>query len=662
MPQLSFQKPAVAALCRHFRSRDTVKFGKRDVHPPVIVSASVSSGKSLMLAECAKAVQQAKLERDAAQGKRHVPVCILVIQRQGLLAAQNSDAAWSIDVKNSVFSAALNRKSTKFRVVYATEGTIARALNQYRFSPWTEEEKTRHADWKAAAGKFHPDLILIDEVHQCPFESPDSQYMKTLLHFYDIKPHMRLAGMTGSPFRGTNSIVGNTAEHLWKEVVSIDPSDPDYPQGAIGNGIISTNFMIDEGWVVPPVFGYPDNEDTHYDFSHLSTETWEYAEAELDAAVSDKELCLAICADFVRKTLTRKGVLIFAATKRHTRQIAAALKLLGVGPEQIGIITENTTQKEQSRILDAARAGLLKFVINVTVLTTGINVSSWDTVIFMRPIAAIVLLIQAIGRILRLLIADGEMGMVDRDALTAEMRKLLIAASGKPDALVLDYANVMSTLGHLYDSPILEQADLAKAKKDQLDLIECPQCLTLNSPHARRCIGGTLQDRCDWFWSFRACPGCGCKNDQAARECRNQECRRLLVDPMAALSGKSYSEGESIPVQSMNIEAGRSGKLIVTFTLSDGRIPQLIFWPHAGKQPVINSKIWGNFVKLLPIDERTKWRISAMKASTIMENIELIPCPVEISARQNGKGLWTCGRMKFAEVAAETENFMEAAV
>lgn len=653
MALLSFQKPAVTALCRHFRSRETVKFGERDIHPPIIVSASVSSGKSVMLAECALAVRDAALSRE-----KPATVFILVIQRQGLLCQQNSEAAFNIGLKNSVFSASCGAKSTRCQVVYATEGTIARALESYRFSPWTEEELAQTPEWRARAGKFHPDLILIDEGHQVPFESPESQYMKTLLHFYDCKPHMRLACMTGSPFRGITSIIGDTPQHLWKKVASIEPGDPDYPEGGIGNGIISTEFMIEQGWVVAPQFGYADDESAHYDFSHLATETWDYPEAELDAAVSDKDLCLKICADFVRKTADRKGVLIFASTQRHTRQIAAALKMLGVPPEQIGVIIDSTTQKEQTRILNAAKAGKLKYVINVAVLTTGVNVPWWDTIVLMRPIAAIVLLIQAIGRILRLLIESGEMGMVERDALTAEMRRMLIAASSKPDSLVLDYAGVMDTLGALYENPVLEMAELEKAKKEGKDLITCPDCDsngigTMNSPTARRCIYRDPKGvRCEHFYHFRLCPGCGTKNDQVARECRNSDCRRMLIDPNAALSHKHYVDGESIPCRSMQVVTGRGGKLAIRFELSDGRNPELFFYPHAGKQPALNSKIWKAFVKQLPIPERDRFRLGAMKADTIMENLHLIPVPVEVSAREN-KGKWNVGRMRFAEMEAE---------
>lgn len=652
MPLLEFQSPCVAATARHFRTRQTVKWGERDIHPPIVVNASVSSGKSVMIAELAKAVRDVALQRE-----KPATVLVLVIQRQGELCSQNSDAAWSIGLNNSVYSASCGgRKSTHYQVVYATEGTLARALDSYRFSAYTPDELALTHEQRARLNKFHPDLILVDECHQMPFEQPDSQYMRILSHFYDCKPHVRLAGFTGSPFRDIESIIGNTPAHLWRSFACIEPDDPDYPTGAVGNGVVSTEFMIEQGWVVPPVFGWPDDETKAYDFSHLEAVGWSYDEDELDAATSDRETCLAICSDVIEKAANRKGVLVFAATQRHARMIAAAFKLLGVPEETIGVITDKTAAKDRRRILDGAKDGTIKYTINVAVLTTGVNVPWWDTLVFMRPIGSLVLLIQAIGRVLRLLIEDGDVPMLDRSNLcgmTADMRLRLIAASNKPDALVLDYAGVMDKLGDLYENPVLDQAELAKAKKDGLNLIECPECATMNSPHARRCIGKPNQhfgimDRCEHFWHYRECPSCQTKNDQVARECRNQACRRMLIDPNAALSGKHYVEGESIPVRAMKVEAGKGGKLSIRYELSDGRCPIEIYWPQAGNQKALNSRIWKGFVKTLPISERDRFRLGAMKASTIMDNLELIPVPVEISAREK-KGKWTVGRKKYAE-------------
>lgn len=132
----------------------------------------------------------------------------------------------------------------------------------------------------------------------------------------------------------------------------------------------------------------------------------------------------------------------------------------------------------------------------------------------------------------------------------------------------------------------------------------------------------------------------------------------MLIDPNAALNGKHYSDAESTPVRSMQVGSGAGGKLWIRYELSDGRTPIEIYYPHAGKQKALNSKIWAGFVSKLPISERDKFRIKAMKATTVMENLELIPVPVEISAREKN-GRWTIGKKKFAE--AEEESFMESA-
>lgn len=677
MPLLEHQLPVIAAMQKHFRSRETVKWGDRDVHPPIVCNASVSSGKSIMIAALALAVRQAANVKAKAI-KKKLMLQILVIQRQGELCAQNSEAAWAFNdeeklLNNSLFSASCGKvKSTHFQVVYATEGTLSRALGfgvkakegeedaprkcQYRFSPYTPDELLLTDDQRLRLGKFHPILIMWDEGHQIPYDNPDSMAVNILSHFYDCKPKMRLACFSGSCFRGTESIVGDTPQHLWRKFASIKPDDPDYPEGGVGDGIITTEFMVEQGWVVPPTFGYPDDADKQYDFSHLNPNGWEYDEAEMDAVVSDHQKLLAVCSDVIEKSASRKGVLIFAATQRHARQIAAAMKDLGVDPDTIGVITEKTKDKDRRRILDQAKTGVIKYTINVAVLTTGVNVPWWDTLVFMRPIGSLVLLIQAIGRVLRLLILDGEVPMFERSnlfGLTAEDRLELIAASSKPDALVMDYADVMNTLGHLYDNQILEQAELEKAKKEKKDLIECPKCMadlgiqTMNSPSARRCIyRDSKGERCEHFWHFRLCPGCMTQNDQVARECRS--CRRMLIDPNAVLNNKSYSDGESIPVRSMKAGHGSGGKLWFRYELSTGDTPMEIFYPHAGENKKVNNIIWGKFVDTLPIDQRSRLRLRAMKAETVMENIDLIPVPAELSARKKGSR-WTIGRRRYQE-------------
>ena len=637
MTLLSFQKPPVAAALKHMRTKAEIEFGDLKVHPPIVIDASVSSGKSFLICHLAEAVHQAGVTR----GNK---VKVLVLQVQGILAEQNSTAAWDIDLKNSVYSASAfgGRKSTYYDIVYATIGTMARALDNRMFSAYTEEELALPADARARIKKFHPDLIIPDEGHQIPWNEPDSQYMKVFRHFYQMKSHMRLVTMTGSPFRGTDSIIGP----FWQKFASIEPDDPLYPEGGVGNGIISTEFMLNEGWICPPMFGVPTVHG--YDFSSVDWDRDD--ESELNRLTASEKLLAEILAEVIAISADRKGVLIFASTKKHARNIVVMLEKLGIDPAKIGLVVDSTPEKDKTRILKAAQSLEIKYVVNVGVLTTGINVPAWDTLVFCRPIGTLTLLTQAIGRVLRLMIGPDDVQMVDRDPLTAEERKDLIAASEKPNALVLDYASVMDRLGKLYENPVLEQAELERAKK-QHETILCPECSAENSMHARRCIyvDRNTKQRCEHFWSFRLCPHCQTKNDCVARECRNPECRHELIDPNEKLANKHYRDGEAVPVVSMSLETGKAGALFVKWELSDGRKPIEIYYPNAGSKPAINTTIFYNqFIKEHVETPKGRAMARRMKATQVVAMASIFRVPTHLAARQNEKMKWNIGRRIFA--------------
>lgn len=616
---LSFQRPVVAACLKHMRTKQTIEFEGLKIHPPLCVTASVSSGKSLMVAHLAEAVHSAGV----ARGNR---VRVLVMARAGILVEQDSEAGWAIDLKNSVYSASAfgGRKSLYYDVVYGSEGTIARAL-EIRF---------------AADKPWLPDLIIIDENHQVGWDDPSSQFMKTLLHFYRLKPHLRLVGMTGSPFRGTDSIIGP----FWNKFASIEPDDPMYPEGGTGNGVISTEAMLTDGWIVPMMFGLPDV--AGYDFSAADWDKDD--EAELNRLTGSELKLAEILSEVITIGRTRKGVLIFTSTKKHARDTVKMLERLGIDPATIGLIVDSTPEKEKTRILKAAQTGEIKWTVNVGVLTTGVNVAYWDCLVFMRPIGTLTLLTQAIGRVLRLLIGPDDMPMVERDSLTADERKDLIAASDKPNALILDFGGVMDRLGKLYENPVLEQAELERAKKKN-ELIDCQECGAQNSIHARRCIGMSGGVRCDHFWVFRLCPHCGIKNDVVARQCRNAECAAELIDPNEKLSKTHFKDAEAIPVVSMDLSCGPGGALYVKWKLSDGREPIEIYYPNASKNPVVTTRAWfNNFCKEHVESEKGQYMARRMKNNQAVAMKTIFRVPTHIIARQNEKGKWSVGKRYFA--------------
>lgn len=554
---------------------DCIDHFKKSAHP-VVVNASVGAGKSLIAAAIAKHV--------ASKGGR-----VLVIQRQGELAQQNSEAAWTLGLANSIYSASLGVKSVVNAVIYGTEGTVYRALS---------------TDF--ASHRF--DLIIIDECHQCDYERDDSQFMQILRHFCGLNPKLRVLGLTGSPFRGTESIIGA----YWHDMV----------------GNISTDSLIDDGYLVPPVFGWPDHEEDAFDFSQLETNSgsWEYNEKQLDEIINgNPTLTQRIIAEVVHKTRDRHGVLIFASTKRHTREIAKAL------PEgSYGIITDETPDKKRAAILDGARRGTIKFVVNVACLTTGVDVPRWDTVVYLRPVGSLVLLTQSIGRGLR---------------LCHEIEKA--------DCLVLDYAGVMDRLGYLYNNPILEQADLQRSKREG-STIHCPRCATENSDTARRCVGRDLTEpdnRCGFFWKSQQCPKCGTENDITATECRQPSCRFQLRDPNKALINKAYRDSEFAEVESMDLKPAKNGGIVVVYKMvekSDYHGDPIEFFKPDGDQKA--RTIWNQrFLKQHVLNSKDRSMIYPLKnAKAILSYRDKIAQPTHIAYRINDKGKYVVGRKLFS--------------
>lgn len=114
----------------------------RESTEPAYISASVSSGKSLMIAAIAKHFQRVN-EAALAQGfKANHQVLMLV--RTGDLVKQNADEAWSIRCKNSIWCAGLGMKSKTYPCVMGSEKSVFNAL---------------HKQLK----DFKPTILMIDE-------------------------------------------------------------------------------------------------------------------------------------------------------------------------------------------------------------------------------------------------------------------------------------------------------------------------------------------------------------------------------------------------------------------------------------------------------------------------------------------------------------------
>ncbi len=577
----------------------------RNYKGPAFITASVGAGKTIMIAMVAARFSQMGYEG-------------MIIARQGEIIDQDAEELWNLNVKNSLFSASLGRKSTAYPVIVGSEGTVINAL-------FSTEEKA------AALGDFTPRFLLVDECHQVDWEDvvsdqPSTQYgiiINELMRRCKAKygHELRIFGYTGSPFRGTTSIKGP----FWSggEIVNID-----------------TKYLVDLGFLVPTIFGVPDIEDLKYDLHDFESNgedgAQDYTESQLKAMqeeiIKQGTLTQKIMLKVMELTRNRNGVLITCAGKKHCKEAAKYL------PEgSYAIVTDDMGQKMRRKALKDAYTGKIKYVLQIGCLTTGVNIPLWDTSVILRKIMSLTLLVQLLGRGMRLLKSEQvEEGLV------------------KEDHLVLDFTGTMFELGALYDDPILEEAELQRSKRSGEE-VPCPKCKTMNSAYARRCVGEdklSPDGRCEEFFSFLLCgfdkhglkifDGCGTKNDPCARYCRH--CDHVLRDPNANLDERVYTDREWTDVRDFKIELTKNEEGVVYSYLvqkANGKIgwAHEVFYPFGRKEKYLKDQF--KMKALIPhLADRSliKSMMSCPTAKQFLAFSAVIRSPKRITHRFNDKG------------------------
>lgn len=573
-----------------------------------IVDAGPGAGKTFMISDIAANTYR--------KGGR-----VVILAHQPVLAGQTYDELYEHDVPAAMFSAKFGKKQVG-KVTVGSVGTVANALNSHFMQP--------------------VDLLLIDEGHQVPVEEERSQYMKIINHFTCVAQQAgricHIITYTGSPFRfctRLDNLYIGPRKLFWEDII--------YD--------ISSTKLTEMGFLSPPVFGFPDKDDAAYDFSAIKERsgTWEYSEEELNAIVNSEDGKLKlhkILAEVIDKTKDRNMRIIFASTKAHAREVKRALIAMGVEENQIGLVTDDSSEQEKDFAMDGAKKGTISWLINVSCLTTGFDAPLIDCVIFLRPVGSLTLLIQCMGRGARL--------------LHPWMKE---AGYIKDNYLVLDFAGVFDRLGHMFDDPLLGQADLTKSEKKG-ELQQCPRCATWNGENARRCRGlikhirednpaaleaiEDIDGRCDFFFiQGTICPECGTENDKTTKNCR--KCKHELIDPNQALLHKAYSDDEMREVVGMTMGIAANGGLRVEFQMKEPNKqhgnPNIFFPPIKGD---VQKRIWNNtFVDIYVKPEFKHYFYNCKNYETVIKLQRAVRCPIEIAYRINEKGKFVIGRRRF---------------
>ncbi|WP_192035310.1 DEAD/DEAH box helicase [Halomonas sp. YLGW01] len=480
-----YQHEAVARTVAHFRGSDD----------PAVVVLPTGSGKSLVIAELAR----------IARGR------VLVLAHVRELVEQNHAKYEAYGLSADIFSAGLKRKEASRQVVFGSVQSVINGLEAF------------------SAGDFT--LAVIDECHRVSLEK-DASYRRVISAMAEANPRLKVLGLTATPYRLGQGFIFHRHHHgmvrgdedcFFKDCVFEQP----------------LRLMVRQGYLSEP--RRIDVAIEGYDFSALAPGTGgSFDEREMNEVVKGSRATPGIVADVMARAEDRQGVMLFCSTVEHAEEVTGLLP----GAET-ALITGTTASEERERLIAAFKARALKYLVNVSVLTTGFDAPHVDLIAILRPTESVSLYQQIIGRGLRL-------------------------APGKRDCLILDYA------GNPWDIYAPEVAAPRPAGDTEPVQVECPECGHANlfwgrmdgelviEHFGRRCQGLVENDQgekrqCDFRYRAKACPECGEANDIAARHCN--ACRARLVDPDDKLrEALKLRDARVLRVSAMQLEAARNGR------------------------------------------------------------------------------------------------------
>ncbi len=383
-----YQQEAVEGIYRHLRERDD--------NPCVVIPTG--GGKTPVMATVC---------RDAV-GRWNGRVLILAHVKELLEQAREKLHLMAPEMwmKTGVYSAGLKRRDTEHPIIIAGIQSV----------------------YKRACELDAFDLVIIDEAHMIPPDG-DGMYRTFLEDARKVNPNLRVLGLTATPFRTTSGMIcapDNVLNHVCYEV--------------------GVRELIVQGYLCQLVTKASREK---IDTSSLHVRAGEFISGEVEDLMDTDLLVEAACREILEKTRNRKAVLIFAAGVRHGEHIAEVLRTR-YGAE-VGTVFGDTLDFIRDKVLSDFKAGKLKYLVNVNVLTMGFDAPNIDCVAMVRPTLSPGLYYQMVGRGFRL-------------------------HEGKKDCLVLDFGG--NVLRH---GPVdaIRIKDSASNGDGEAPAKECPNCLSV---------------------------------------------------------------------------------------------------------------------------------------------------------------------------------------
>lgn len=218
-------------------------------------------------------------------------------------------------------------------------------------------------------------FVIVDECHLVS-KSDDTMYHRFLTELRKFCPHFRVIGMSATPYRLDSGPLIQGRNRIFTHIAHN----------------VSIKSLIEQGYLAPVVSA---KTKARANTSAVRIQGGEFNAGDLEKAVNVDELTnkaldevMALCAD-------RASWIVFCVGIDHATAVNEALLKRGVAS---AVVTGDTIELERARHLADFKAGRLRALVSVGVLTTGFDAPNTDALICLRPTKSPGLWVQMVGR------------------------------------------------------------------------------------------------------------------------------------------------------------------------------------------------------------------------------------------------------------------------
>ena len=280
-------------------------------------------------------------------------------------------------------------------------------------------------------------LIIIDEAHLVNTEN-EGMYRSFINNLKKVNPYLKVIGLTATPYRLKHGMITSAPSLFSPPIIKVK----------------NIKWLQEKGYLCSLIYKATDVKldvkGVHKDNSG------DYKQNELEKAVDVPGLNEDVINAVISRAQGRHSWLFFCSGISHAQHIASLLNEKGIVSASV---TSQTDAESRKKILEAFKAGKIRALTNNAVLTTGFDAPNIDMIALLRPTMSPGLLMQMLGRGLR----------VD---------------PSKENTLILDFAGNIQAHGTAED--IIPPPEKS-GEKGIAPLKICPECSSYVALNAKTC-------------------------------------------------------------------------------------------------------------------------------------------------------------------------------